>query len=254
MKDYLLKYLESRPPFLALIRAKEAKLFSKYLPLKAPVMDLGCGDGFFAEVVFGRIATGVDIADSRMGEAQSKQVYDRIVEYNGTKLPFHDESFETVVSNCTLEHVEKLEKVVTEAGRVTKPGGRFLTSVMAKPWEDNLAGSMVLGNSYKSWMRKKQVHVNLLSFSEWKWVFEKGGWKVINAVGYLAPRTCRWLDLLHYISIPNLVSYVASGRWTWWPNLIPIEWMVYMANGEVSPHKSGAIFFELQKKRNNRPV
>ena len=43
--NYLSIYLRHRPLFLSLIRAKEAAMFQKFLPLKRPALDVGCGDG-----------------------------------------------------------------------------------------------------------------------------------------------------------------------------------------------------------------
>ena len=92
--EYFLKlYLQERPVFLSLIRAKEAQLFQKYLPLRKPILDYGCGDGFFASVTLGkkgltriesefsqiksgsvRIEVGLDMKNSRIGEAEKEDI------------------------------------------------------------------------------------------------------------------------------------------------------------------------------------
>ena len=252
MKDYLHKYLAERPLFLAVIRAKEASLYDKYQPLAEPTLDVGCGDGYFARVVFSKMEWGVDVAGSRMNEAGEKRVYRQLIKFDGVKIPLPARVVKTAVSNCTLEHVEELEKLLKEIYRVVEPGGKLLTTVMAKPWEENLAGGIIMGNGYKEWMRKKQVHLNLLSYDQWKKAFEKTGWKIKEAVGYLSPAACKWLDVLHYFSLPSLVSYKLTGRWVMWPNMLPVGWLARIARDNVRPEKAGAIFFDLVKRPDSR--
>ena len=102
MKEILKKYLKFRPLFLSLIRSKEAWLFQKYLPLKPPSFDLGCGDGFFAKTTFGKIDIGLDVTDSRIKEAEEQGVYKKLVVYNGRKIPLKSRSIKTVISKMKL--------------------------------------------------------------------------------------------------------------------------------------------------------
>lgn len=48
---------------------------------------------------------------------------------DGNRLPFRDESFETVLSTEVLEHVRSPGALVREMARVLKPGGRVLLTV-----------------------------------------------------------------------------------------------------------------------------
>ena len=242
MKEILKKYLEARPLFLSLIRAKEIFLWQKYLPLKKPALDLGCGDGFFAKMAFGRLDIGLDITNSRINEVE-KETYKKLVTYDGKKMPSQSNSVNTVVSNCVLEHIPNLEGIVREIYRVLKPGGLFLTTVMAKPWEDNL----MFGGWYKDWMRKRQVHLNLLKFDDWVKRFEMAGFKVEENIGYLSPAACRLLDVCHYLSLPSLVSYKFTGRWTWGWKWYPVNWLSKIMSENVEAKDSGAIFFVLKK-------
>ena len=54
MRDFLMEFLKVYPhiPPLALWRAIEAKLLLYDHPLKQPILDLGCGDGLFARILF----------------------------------------------------------------------------------------------------------------------------------------------------------------------------------------------------------
>lgn len=43
--------------------------------------------------------------------------------YAGDKLPFDDDSFDVVLSNAVLEHVQDCDQVTAELARITRPGG-----------------------------------------------------------------------------------------------------------------------------------
>lgn len=266
LEYFLLQYLRHRPLFLSLIRAKEAALFQKYLPLKHPVLDVGCGDGFFAQTALSDMShvtyrvspinkpiidVGLDVADSRVKEARKLHVYKKIIIYDGEKMPFDDNSFASVVSNCVLEHIPNLSFTLKEIQRVLKPGGLFLTTVMAAPWEDHLFGN-VFGGWYKTWMRKKQVHHNLLTRGNWDHQFEKAGFEIIECGGYLSSSACSLIDVSHYLSLPSLVSYKLCGRWVLFPRIVqkitPAAWLARILSQPVSPELSGALFFALTAK------
>lgn len=250
---YLRTYLSNRPFFLSLIRAKEAELFSRYVPFTAPILDVGCGDGFFAHVIGEKkrsIDVGLDVEHSRQPEARKLGIYANLVTYNGKKFPFPSASFATVMSNCVLEHIPNLGQVVGEMYRVLVPGGTLVVSVMAKPWEDYLVGSMVMGNSYRHWMRKKQVHVHLLPVRDWTNVFTHAGFRVEKKIGYLSPAACRLIDVGHYVSWPSLFSYVLFKKWVLWKFLgswYPVRWLTRVIGPDVPLHQAGAIFFVLIK-------
>ncbi len=254
MKRYLQLYLRERPLFLSLIRACEAELFSKLPKFKKPVLDLGCGDGFFAKTAFGKLDVGVDVQESRMGEVE-EGVYGKLVTYDGKKLPFKKESFGTVVSNCVLEHIPNIDQVLNETCRVLRPSGEFVTTVMAAPWEKNLFGSLLFGNSYRAWMKKKQVHFNLLTSDEWENKFKKAGFEVKQKIGYMSPAACLLMDICHYLSIPSLLTRVVFGKWVLWPELTklyPVNWLTAVMGRKTSPEESGAIFWVLAKKSSGR--
>ncbi len=208
------RFMAGRPLFYSLIRPIEIYLMQQELQnVKGRVLDYGCGDGFLTELIFEGVdenkfnLTGVDLATSRINEAQDKQIYDELVVYDGRRLPFADNSFDVVISNSVLEHIPDLDQALVEMRRVLKPGGVFLATVMTDQWEQFLLGKKVLGDFYLRWLRKKQEHHQLLSAQKWQQQFEKHGFAVKKQVGYLPKRQTRWIEVLHYLSLPSLVSY-----------------------------------------------
>lgn len=253
IEKYLRLYARERPLFLAVLRAKEAALYQQFLPLKHPVLDVGCGDGFFAGVTFGskKIDVGMDMEDSRITEARTSTVYKEIVVYDGYTFPFRNRSFQTIVINSVLEHVDDLPHLLREVSRILAPGGTCLTTVMAAPWERYLFGTKIFGGGYIRWMRKKQVHVNLLSCTEWSAAFRKAGLTPGTTIPYISARAGSILDVLHYISLPSLVSYLFWKRWVLWPvltKIYPIHWFASVMDVEVPLEDAGALFFVLKRK------
>ena len=261
--DYFIKkYLENRPMFMAIIRSQEAMLFQKYNKLiklsdsegKGKILDFGCGDGFFAGLVFGKgkIDVGLDLFDNkRIEEAKKEKIYKKIILYESNTIPYPNNSFDIIISNCVLEHIFNIEKSLREVYRVLKPGGFFLTSVMADQWENNLFGSKIFGKTYLGYMRKIQEHHNLLSNKQWQTYFEKAGFKIQSTDGYLYKKSAFYLDLFHYLSIGSLISYKLFNKWVLFSipilNKIKTLFIKKVIIDENNPNKASALFFVLKK-------
>ncbi|MEK7523035.1 MAG: methyltransferase domain-containing protein, partial [Patescibacteria group bacterium] len=195
---YIKKYLENRPMFMAIIRSQEAVLFQKYLKLiKGKTLDFGCGEGFFAELIFGKdkINVGLDLFNNKRVEEVKNNIYKKISLYDGDTIPYPNNYYNTVISNCVLEHIPNINLSLKEIYRVLKPGGFFLTSVMTDQWENNLFGSKIFGEQYLKYMRKTQVHHNLFSNNKWQSHFKKAGFKIQSIDGYLYKKSAFYLDI-----------------------------------------------------------
>lgn len=203
-------YLASKPTFLSLIRAKEATLFNGLLPYKLPVLDYGCGDGFFESVATQdknfKIDVGLEINSVRAKLAKQSKIYRKVTVYDGKKIPFKNNSFSTVMSNSVMEHVRDLESNLQEIYRVTKKGGYFYVSVMVEQYENNLLGVKILGKVYKKWMRIRAYHLNLLTCKQWEDKFRLSGFKIITKKGYLDSRNTKLLDIMQYLSLPEILT------------------------------------------------
>ncbi|MBC7836200.1 methyltransferase domain-containing protein [Acetobacteraceae bacterium] len=93
------------------------------------VLDLACGEGYFAREFLkaGAIITGVDISPELI--AQAKAHRDGIEYYTApaTKLIFaKDNAYSTVLCILALQNIADLPAVFKEVRRVLKSGGRFV--------------------------------------------------------------------------------------------------------------------------------
>ncbi len=254
-------FLSKRPKFYSLIRPYEAYLYQRHQKfIQGKVLDFGCGDGFFAEVSLAPIRLnhsfkliGVDIASSCIDRARHLDIYDQVKIYDGNTLPFKNASFETVISNSVLEHVDNLDQTLHEISRVLKPGGYFLTTVMTEKWEQALLGKKIGGQRYVRWLKQKQEHRHLLSAANWTSQFKDQQLLCQKKVGYLPHKHSRVMEVLHYLSLPSLLSYKLTGRWVFWSNayrFCPLTPWIKALNKttQIQLSQASAVFFVLRKK------
>ena len=109
------------------------------------ILDLGCGRGAVMLLAAQHLTTGravgVDLwtkedqsgnaAEATLRNAVAEGVADRVEVHTAdmTALPFADDSFDLVVSNVAVHNVKGQcgrEKVIKEAVRVLRPGGRLM--------------------------------------------------------------------------------------------------------------------------------
>jgi SAM-dependent methyltransferase len=93
------------------------------------VLDLGCRYGALTRAyVEGNDVVGVDVDRDALAEAAKLGIETRWADVE-QPLPFEDESFDVVVAGELLEHVRDPERLVADARRLLRPGGRLVGSV-----------------------------------------------------------------------------------------------------------------------------
>jgi len=93
------------------------------------ILDLACGQGFFSREIFkqGAEVTGVDISEELIVLARKHS--DAKIKFlfaNAERLPFPDQSFDTVIAILALQNIENLFGATAEIARVLKADGRFI--------------------------------------------------------------------------------------------------------------------------------
>lgn len=89
------------------------------------LLDMGAGAGIIECMNFrglARSTTGIDL-DERVAE---NPFLDRGIIGDVTCTPFDDSSFDVIICDNVMEHIEKPEAFLTEVSRLLKPGGVFL--------------------------------------------------------------------------------------------------------------------------------
>jgi ubiquinone/menaquinone biosynthesis C-methylase UbiE len=92
------------------------------------VLDLGCGEGTRLNYLCGKgkKCLGVDISKTaiRMAKKNYPSISFKIADLE--KLPMKSETFELCYLACVLEHLDKPEKVINEAVRITDKKGKIV--------------------------------------------------------------------------------------------------------------------------------
>jgi SAM-dependent methyltransferase len=136
------------------------------LPAGARVLDLGAASGSFSSP---RPDVAVIRADLEPPASRSAGCY---VAADAAQLPFRTGAFDLVVSNHSLEHLERLEVSVREIGRILKPFGAIYIAVPD-------AGTLT--DRIYRWLGRGGGHVNAFHSPE----------QVIALVEHLANSRCR---------------------------------------------------------------
>jgi len=108
-------------------------------PLKARVLDAGCGNGFSMEVLREagyRKIKGFDISPEMIAEAKKKKFDVKVGDLR--KIPFPARSFDVIISISALQWVkpEGMPSVAREFRRVLAPGGHAVVQFYPKSEED----------------------------------------------------------------------------------------------------------------------
>jgi len=98
-------------------------------------LDVGTGPGLVAARAAERGAhlIGIDVSEDMLAEARRLHPEIEFRAESAEALPFKDGEFDAIVGNFVLHHTGRPDKVLKEAFRVLRPGGRMGFTVWADP-------------------------------------------------------------------------------------------------------------------------
>jgi SAM-dependent methyltransferase len=106
-----------------LTRNRLLKAISSHAPsLDGWLLDFGCGSKPYRSLFTVAQYTGLDFENP--GHPHVNEQID--VFYDGRRIPFNDETFDSIFSSEVIEHVFNLNEVLVELNRVLKTGGKIL--------------------------------------------------------------------------------------------------------------------------------
>jgi SAM-dependent methyltransferase len=166
---------------------KNIKFYSDYV--KGITLDIGCGSKPYVDLFSTVQYIGIDLEKS--GHNHSNSPVD--IYYDGTKIPFGNEYFDSVVCFEVLEHVFNPDEFLKEANRVLKKGG---SAVFTVPF---------------IWDEHEQPY-DFARYSSFglKHIFEKNGFSVVESRKYLSD--LRILSLLTNAYIYKVIRKILPGR------------------------------------------
>lgn len=190
-----LEYFHLYNPGTAFWRGIEAACFYE-VNIAPPVLDIGCADGAFGALSahllksktagdFNKIDIGVD---SSIDKFNYPGAYKYILKADATRLPFADAQFNTVISNCVIEHIHDIKSALIEISRVLKKDGRVYFSVPSIYFNKNLfshslfssIGMDGVADKLVKRRNRKLLHFNICTIDEWQELLAKSGFKLLN--------------------------------------------------------------------------
>jgi ubiquinone/menaquinone biosynthesis C-methylase UbiE len=123
-------------PLGAFAVAEEERALKGLLPFGESLLEVGAGTGYWLKRLPYPRRVGVEPSPDmlRVGRARVPQA--EWVAARGEALPLPAGTFDVVLLFTTLEFVEDVEKVLAEARRVLRPGGRLVVGILEalSPW------------------------------------------------------------------------------------------------------------------------
>ena len=258
MKNFLRLHLEGLPYFRSLLRTVEAEYYQD-LDFPEPVYDVGCGDGHFASLALDfKIDAGLDPWEEPIREAPGHGAYKGLVVADGAQTPFPSAHFGSALSNSVLEHIEHIDEVLVETGRVLKPGAafvfcvpnpRYYTYLAVPAWLRKL-GLKSLAHRYIDWFGRMSRVFHADWPETWQARLEMAGFRLEHWWHYFPQRSMRALEIGHYFGLPSLVSRWLTGRWI----LAPARWNLALTERLVRKYaltdwrEDGAFTFFIARK------
>lgn len=152
------------------------------------VLEVGCGTGLVLEPLskIASSAVGIDLSEGMLQKARERGL--TVHQASATALPFSDGSFDTVVSFKVLAHIEEIRQALSEAVRVTRPGGHLVLEFYNKHSIRSLVKALKPANSVASATTDEQVYTRYDSLEDIRG-YLPSGCKVVEVTGIrcLAP-------------------------------------------------------------------
>jgi len=114
------------------------------------VLDVGCGPGIVTHAagLRGANCVGIDFAGAMIREARTRHPHLHFQQADAEHIPFGDATFDAVVSNMGIHHVERPQTALAEALRVLRAAGRLAFTVWESP--DNNPGWGILNAAIRA--------------------------------------------------------------------------------------------------------
>jgi ubiquinone/menaquinone biosynthesis C-methylase UbiE len=172
---------------------------SRLLPLRASILDVGCGNGFIAHHLAGILKSPVVGMD--VGPAPRAAI--DFVPYDGRHFPLGDETFDAVLLCYVLHHAQDAALVLNEVARVLKCNGvAIIYEDIPMRWLDRAACWI----HNHQWQKRTGACTFRLG-SEWRRLFSVMGFELV-----LDKELSRWRNMVHPVSRRFFVLRVNAAR------------------------------------------
>lgn len=154
------------------------KIFYEWIESNSSVLDIGCGDGHFGEMLVKNKRvnyTGGDISNTALEIARGRGL--NVVYLDATKDlgRFGDKSFDYVVMSEFIEHIPNSEDILNTVGRIARKGVLISIPNIAY-WKFRL--ELLFGKFPKQWAVAPQEHLRYWSVTDFENTVKQLGFSV----------------------------------------------------------------------------
>ena len=226
-EDIVLPYISMAPLPLAFERILECQIYQT-LTFERPILDLGCGDGLFAKILFAeKIDTGIDPDLRELQCAERTGIYHTLIQARGDAVPISDRAYKTIFSNSVLEHIPEMTSVLREVYRLLSVGGHFYMTVPSDHFDRYTVLNRVLtschlpglAGRYRKLYNRFWKHYHYYSLEEWELLVCEAGFEVLQSFTYDPKSLCTLNDGLIPFGLPAVFLKRWINRWVSSPTL-----------------------------------
>jgi SAM-dependent methyltransferase len=196
LERWICAYLEHAPLSLTLREINRLIAVEAVASGKGPVLDVGCGDGFWwtlRDVDRGGVY-GIDISAREIAQARTR-IQATLTDVSRER-PFPGTEFAEIIGNCSLEHVPDIDGALSNLRRAAAPGGRLLMFVPTPRWAyQGWVQSWLLRHAPRAAMSVSGAlngffqHWHLYDSKVWTRLLAQNGWRVSALYGLGSARS-----------------------------------------------------------------
>lgn len=257
--DRLERYLQEAPVSIGLIRAIECEHIRR-LNLSGRILDIGCGDGLFSEILFeGKEIdlVGMDFDARELKLAGHRGLYQDRIAASAHNQPFPDESFDHILSNSVLEHIPNPALVLSEITRLLKPGGKMIITVPSPNLEHfffytillRTLGMPGLGKRYADFKNTSWNHHNVWPLEQWTGFLIGHGLEIEIAQNILSKGVTIIGDIMLPFAVPSVLMKRYIHRMLLLPSGLKARILAFLLRPfAAAPVTRGAGYFIVARK------
>jgi SAM-dependent methyltransferase len=196
LERWIYAYLKHAPLSLTLREINRLIAIEAVGGGRGPVLDVGCGDGFWWTLrdAGQREIYGIDISAREIAQARTR-ITAALTDVS-REQPFPGTRFEEIIGNCSLEHVPDIDAALSNLRKAAAPNARLLMFVPTPRW--------AFQGAVQGWLLKRAPriamslagalngffqHWHLYDAKVWTRLLAQNGWRVSATYGLGSARS-----------------------------------------------------------------
>lgn len=255
-EKYFRKYLQIAPLSVSLCRSIEAKNFAT-VTMKPPILDIGCGFGEFAQAFFEKkVDTGIDNSSSDLRSAEKVNKYKNLVLGDARHMSFNNNSFRTIISVSTVEHIKNSDKVFEEAYRVLMPNGLLVLTIETNKVDQSSIyrtlfkkiGIIPMTKLYIKTFNRVFHRNTILPKDAWEYKIENAGFIIEESREIVSSKIIMLFELFMITALPSQILKLIFGRRIVWRPKFIIDILTSVFLKHLDEEADGTVLFLVARK------